>query len=93
MKVDQRNIVTKKSSLSVHEENLATIESDVTVDPRYNATEKSETNTDQLFVTTDSQTDLNLMSVEEIMKELNCLREKKKELRASFMNTRKKPNF
>ena len=74
MKVDQRNIVTKKSSLSVDEENLATIESDVTVDPRYNATEKSETNADQLFVTTDSQTDLNLMSVEEITKELNCLR-------------------
>ena len=79
--------------MSVHEENLATIESDVTVDPRYNASEKSETNTDQLFVTTDSQTDLNLMSVEEIMKELNCLRKENKELRASFMNTRKKSNF
>ena len=84
LKVDQRNIVTKMSSLSVHEENLATIESDVTVDPRYNATEKSETNTDQLFVTTDSQTDLNLMSLEEIMKELNCLRKENKELRGKL---------
>ena len=35
--------------------------------------------TDQLlFVTTDSQTDMNLVSVEEIMKELNCLNLEKK---------------
>jgi len=34
--------------------------------------------TDQLLlVTTDSQTDLNLMSVEEIIEELNCLRKEK----------------
>ena len=40
-----------------------------------------------LFVTTDSQTDMNLMSVEEIIKELNCLNfEKKKKATERQMN-------
>ena len=44
--------------------------------------------TDQLlFVTTDSQTDMNLISVEEIMKGLNCLNlEKKKKATERQMN-------
>lgn len=56
------------------------------MDPMDNANEKSEKIDQLLFVTTDSQTDLNLMSVEEIIEELNCLRKEKKQLNGKWMH-------
>jgi vacuolar-type H+-ATPase subunit I/STV1 len=48
------------------------------------ATMDSDTTIDQSYVTTDSRTDIHLKAMEDIIKELNYLREENKELKEKY---------